>query len=205
MNDERTGRATTPEELFDHTLSIADTAEEALNQGEAVRDEVERTLKAIDSSYNAVMAEITKHKKELKDSYVPATVQRAVKVSQNTLDEFVKRSGVILEEMQRTANKMKRRLVLQVGVAGTAAAISLAAICWFCLQWIPSLDDIQKRQSEVAGLQKELSDLTSELKAMKKRFVQVKGQWYARYDFVPPVTICDPNDQQSCGTYVLVK
>jgi len=45
MNDDRIGRATTPEELFDHTLSIADTAQEALNQGEAMRDEVARTLK----------------------------------------------------------------------------------------------------------------------------------------------------------------
>ena len=205
MNDDRIGRATTPEELFDHTLSIADTAQEALNQGEAMRDEVARTLKAIGSSYKAVMAEITQHKKELKDAYVPAAVQRAVKESQNTLDDFAKRSGIILGEVQRTADKVKKRLVRQVGLAVAAAAVLLAAICWFCLSWIPSLDDIQKRQSEVAGLQKQIGDLTSELKAMKGRFVQVKGKWYARYDYSPPYNVCDPNDAQSCGTYILVK
>src|ERR1700738_689650 len=115
MNDDRTGRATTPEELFDHTLSIADTAHEALNQGEAMRDEVARTLETIGGSYKAVMAELTEHKKELKDAYVPAAVQRAVKVSQNTLDDFAKRSGVILEEIQRTADKVKKRLVVLAG------------------------------------------------------------------------------------------
>jgi nitrate/nitrite-specific signal transduction histidine kinase len=205
MNDERTGRTTTPEELFDHTLSIADTSQEALLEGEAVRDEVRRTLEAIDSSYKAVMAEITQHKKELKEAYAPETVQRAVKVSQRTLDEFAKRIAVILEEIQRTADKVKKRLVGQVGLAVAAAAVLLAAICWFCLQWIPNLDDIEKRQLEVAGLQKQIGDFTYELKAMKGRFVQSKGQWYARYDYAPPFTVCDPNDAQSCGTYILVK
>lgn len=207
MNDERAGRAATAEELFDHTLSIADTAQEALDQGEAVRDEVARTLEAIDSSYKAVMAEINELKKELRDAYMPAAVQRALKVCQSTMDDFAKRSGVILEDIQFTADKMKMRLVGQVGLAVAAAAVLLVVICWFCLHWIPSLDDIQKRQSEAAGLQKEISDITAELKAVKGRFVQVKGQWYARYDFAPPDKICniDPNDPQSCGTYILVK
>ena len=134
-------------------------------------------------------------------------MEHAVGVSQRTLDNFTKSIEVILGEIQHTADKVRTRRLARSAWETGAAAITLAAICWFCLQWIPSLDDIQKRQAAAAGLQKEISDLTSELKAMKGRFVQAKGQWYARYDFAPPVNICniDPNDPQSCGTYVLVK
>jgi ribosome-associated translation inhibitor RaiA len=205
MNDERTGRAATPEELFDHTLSIADTAEQALNQGEAVRDEIERAIEKIDTSYADVVAKFERHQKELKESYVPGVVVHAVAVSQRTLDNFKKSIEVILGEIQRTADKVRTRRLARSAWETGAAAITLAAICWFCLQWIPSLDDIQKRQAKAAGLQKEINDLTFELKAMKGRFVQSHGQWYARYDYAPPYTVCDPNDGQSCGTYILVK
>ena len=73
-----------------------------------------------------------------------------------------------------TADKVRTRRLTRAAWETGAAAITLAAICWFCLQWIPNLDDIQKRQSKVAGLQKEISDLTSQLKSMKSRFVQVR-------------------------------
>ena len=206
MNDDRNGRTTTPEELFDHVLSIADTSQEALLEGEAVRDEARRTLVATGQSYASIMAEIAKHQKELRDSYVPATVESAVNASQRTLDEFVKGTGAILNEIQIVADKVKNRMLRHIALGTGAAALLLTAICWLLLQWVPSLDDIQKRQSDTVSLQKQISEFTSTLKGMKSRFFETNGQWYARYDLAPPVTACiDPKDPMSCATYIRVK
>lgn len=202
----------TPELFFAQAVILADHGRQSLLNAEKVRQQLSDAVDKFGKSKEELLADIDKKHKELKRTYAPEAMETAANSARATVARFQSDIDSIIENVSARADRLANGLIFRVPVWSVVSAAVITVFVWLALQWIPSLDEIQQRQSEfqtlnqqVAGLLANKDKLNSEVELLRGRLVEVKGQWYARYD-PAPVTIClDPNRQNTCAAYVRVR
>lgn len=189
--DDKKGQAPTPEELFDHCMTLVGISVKGLEEAHAIRDEVNRTLKNVGKSHQDALGAVTalsvkvgEQGAQLHSMYGPESIKTAAIQSRKAATDFEYKTGQLFESIKKQASGTMP--VFWLRTMGAAMVGSVAMLIVFgVLKWMtPGLDEISTRRAE-------LDKINASIDALSGKIIDYDGgKWIRVNKDVPAQNLC---------------